>query len=172
MDEVWVPVKGYEGVIEVSNIGRVRTLNRESPLNGGTRLVKGQIANLQLKKNGYLQVAVRTPGKRKWFLVHRLVAQAFIPNLEGLPQVNHIDANKQNNNASNLEWTNAAENQNHAVKFGLTSNEEDHYKAKLTREQVLEIREMSGLHIDIAEKFGVNRSTVTCIKAKKTWKYV
>lgn len=172
--EIWKPVEGYEAFIEVSNLGRVRTVTRAIPLNGGVRIYPSQICTQRLKKNGYFQISVRLgPGNgRKWFLVHRLVAKAFIENPFGLPQVNHKDGNKQNNVDDNLEWCDESYNQNHAVKMGLCKNEERHYKVKLTREQVLAIRESTDPSGIEALKHGVSRSTVKCIRRRKTWKYV
>ena len=98
--EVWKDVAGYEGQYQVSNTGLVRSItfkknSRKEPL-----LIKPNVT-----KNGYLRVGLFTPEKEhKNFLVHRLVAVAFIENPNSLPCVNHIDENKQNNNAENLEW--------------------------------------------------------------------
>ncbi len=172
--EQWKKVDGYEGYLEVSNFGNVRTVAREVPLNGGIRKYESVVCSLTLKRNGYYQASVRLGGKdkRKWFLVHRLVAKAFLANDLNLPQVNHKDGNKVNNHADNLEWCDSSHNQNHAVKMGLCSNEEAHYKAKLTVEQVKEIRASNDFHRVIAERYGVGKSTITNIKLFKTWKYV
>lgn len=172
--EQWRQVGGYEEFLEVSNLGNVRTVARQIPLNGGLRYFKSIQCKLCLKRNGYFQVAVRLGGKdkRKWFLVHRIVALAFIPNPENLPQINHKDGNKTNNTVSNLEWCNSSHNQNHAVKMGLCSNEESHYKAKLTASEVREIRASNDSSKVAGEKYGVDKSTVKAIRRFKTWKYV
>ena len=86
--------------------------------------------------------------------------------------MNHKDGDKTNNKLSNLEWSNPSDNQNHAVKMGLCSNEEEHYKSKLTIEQIMDILNDNRLHRIIAKDYRVNRSTITAIKARKTWKYV
>jgi hypothetical protein len=172
-DEIWVPVNEYEDILQVSNFGNVRTLTRDIPVNGGVRVEKGRDCSKRLKKNGYLQIAVRLGDrKRKWFLVHRLVAKAFIPNPLNLPQVNHKDGNKQNNELSNLEWCTSSDNQYHALKAGLCSNEESHYKAKLTVEQVKSIRSSKDSSRIEAAKYGVDRGTIKAIRNFKTWKYV
>ena len=97
MEEIWKAVKGYEGLYEVSSFGNVRSLNW-----GGTGIVR----NLYLKKHnrGYCQGELFNGMNRHMYLVHRLVADAFIPNPNGLPHINHIDENKRNNNVDNLEW--------------------------------------------------------------------
>ncbi len=113
--EKWKDVKDFEGYYQISNKGNVRSLTRFD----GIRERKGQIIKPVLKYNGYLQVGLRKQGKRKYFGVHRLVAQHFISNPENKSQVNHIDCNKQNNNVSNLEWVTPKENSDHAHKNGL-----------------------------------------------------
>lgn len=94
--EFWVPVKGYEGLYEVSQSGQVRGTKRQ-----GTN---GNPLKAQRHKNGYLTVELCRNGKRKGALVHRIVAEAFLDNPYRLPCVNHKDENKENNAVENLEW--------------------------------------------------------------------
>ena len=96
MEEQWLDIIGYEGY-QVSNLGRVKSL-------GNYKTRKEKILKQCIDKDGYLQVQLCKNGKIKTFKVHRLVAQAFIPNPDNLPQVNHKDENKENNIVSNLEW--------------------------------------------------------------------
>ena len=110
--EYWKPILNYEGLYEVSNWGRVRSLDRWCSHRRGKQLKKGRILKLCTNKGGYLYVYLWKNGKGKYFLVHRLVAEAFIPNPDNLPQVNHKDENKLNNNAENLEWCSAKYNSN------------------------------------------------------------
>lgn len=99
MREEWRPVVGYEGRYEVSSLGRVRRVKIIFP---------------SKKKHGYMQVSlVDKAGVRRSLRLHRIVAEAFIPNPEGKPQVNHRDENPENNRADNLEWATAAENTNY-----------------------------------------------------------
>ena len=105
MDEVWKPVKGYEGLYEVSNMGRVKSLERTVWDNRGCyRTVPEKILRGRKNNCDYLQVHLYRDGKAKWHSIHRLVAQAFLENPQNLPEVNHIDEVRDNNIASNLEW--------------------------------------------------------------------
>ena len=103
MIEEWRPIEGYEGLYEVSNTGRVRSLDMYVK-GKGYRLHKGKVLSPAKNKNGYLKVNLHCNGKRKTITVHRLVAEAFIPNSDNLTQVNHRDEDKTNNNVENLEW--------------------------------------------------------------------
>ncbi len=112
----WRPVKGFEGLYEVSNLGQVKSLNYN-------RTGETKILRLSKDRYGYLQVSLRKNSKVYTKLVHRLVASAFIPNPEGKTQVNHIDGDKTNNKVDNLEWCTAKENIQHAWNTGLKNEE-------------------------------------------------
>ena len=108
MIEEWRPVVGYEGLYEVSNTGRVRSLDRYiKTCYGSYRLHKGKVLSPTKNKDGYLQVSLCYNRKIYKKYVHRLVAEAFIPNPYNLPQVNHLDEDKTNNRVENLEMCNA-----------------------------------------------------------------
>lgn len=145
MNEEWRPASGYEGIYEVSNLGNVRSVSRTiTDYRGFKRSKKGKIIHQGISISGY-NIACLCNGKltkEKQALVHRLVAQAFIPNPENKPQVNHIDGNKLNNHVENLEWATGSENQKHAVEHGLRVGlqGDKHPDAALTSEQVSEIR--------------------------------
>lgn len=111
MEEVWKDIDGYEGLYQVSNIGNVKSLK----FNHGNveKLIK------PFNNGGYLRVTFRVNRKAKNFLVHRLVAAAFIENPEGKDSVNHIDGDKCNNCVDNLEWVTKSENTRHAIRVGL-----------------------------------------------------
>lgn len=109
--EEWKPIIGYEGLYEVSNLGIVRSLNKTN-----NQYSMYATAGTSDGKHGYLKVKLQKNGKSKSFQVHRLVAEAFIDNPDKLPQVNHIDEDKQNNKVNNLEWCSAKYNSNYGTR--------------------------------------------------------
>ena len=114
MIEEWRPIPGYEGLYEVSNTGRVRSLDKYDSMN---RFLRGRILRLFTDGLGYLRAQLYSNSKRKSFLVHRLVAQAFIPNPDNLPQVNHRDENPSNDSVDNLEWCDGKYNVNYGTRI-------------------------------------------------------
>ncbi len=106
MQEIWKDIPNYEGLYQISNLGRVKSLERIVKYNHSKFSQKGMKERILSTKilNGYLAATLYKNKKRKSFLIHRLVANAFIPNPNNYPQVNHKDENKFNNNALNLEW--------------------------------------------------------------------
>ena len=110
IEEIWRPIEGYEGLYEVSNTGKVRSLDRYDNRNC---FRKGKVLSPIKDTDDYLKVNLYCNGKNKKCLVHRLVALTFIPNPDGLPQGNHKDEDKTNNNVDNLEWCNRKYNVNY-----------------------------------------------------------
>lgn len=115
MTEEWKWIAGYEGRYEVSNFGRIR-----SYANGrwGNQSVSRKL-RLKHYTNGYPCIVLYKDGTSKTVSIHRLVAQAFIPNPDNLPEVNHKDGDKENNNVRNLEWMTCSQNSQHAIDTGL-----------------------------------------------------
>ena len=118
MSEEWRDVVGYEGLYQVSDQGHVKSLERKvRHWRGGERIQKERILKPSNDRGGYLLVSLCDGEKRKTYTVHRLVCQAFHENPENKPCVNHIDENKTNNCASNLEWCTYAENNTHGTRI-------------------------------------------------------
>jgi hypothetical protein len=110
MAEKWEPINGFAGMYEVSNFGRVRSVDRFDSFG---RFRKGGLRKLRLDCDGYVLVTLSKENRSYTRKVHRLVAEAFIPNPERLPQVNHLDEHPGNNFVTNLEWCTAKQNANY-----------------------------------------------------------
>ena len=172
--ELWLPITGYEGYKEVSNLGRVRSLDRMviDP-RGWSYLKKGRIRKLKPSKGGYLRICIYKG--EKTCLVHRLVAEYFLqPPRPDQIQINHIDRNRHNNAASNLEWCSPLENYRYSASHGLHNASTNPNKAhKLTLDRVVAIRSDRTLGLTyktIAAKFGVSPRLISLIARNKLWK--
>lgn len=162
MSEEWRPVVGYEGLYDVSNAGRVRRV-------GG-----GYLRPMAMPR-GYLQVALSSGGVERRHLVHRLVASAWLGPPPPGTAVNHIDGDKANNRADNLEWATARQNTAHAIETGLYApTGETNPAAKLREADVREILRLRGTatHKEIAARFRVHRSTVSQIYRGHNWPHI
>lgn len=113
--EIWKDIKGYEGLYQVSNLGRVKSLERNIKGRRGITRIKEKILNLVQDKDGYFIVTLCNNGKQKTCKVHRLVGETFIKNPNNFPQINHKDENKQNNKVSNLEFCTQKYNTNYGT---------------------------------------------------------
>ena len=121
MQEIFKDIKGYEGLYQVSNLGNVKSLPKGDGNGNKERILKFDNSN-KTNTTTYLRVTLSGNGKTKRFSVHRLVAEAFIPNPDNKPHVNHIDNNGENNTVANLEWCTHSENMVHAQKQGRLPN--------------------------------------------------
>ena len=115
IEEIWKPIKNYEGLYEVSNLGRIKGVTRYVKGKVGYRIQKEKIRKCEVSSNGYLHVLLCKNGKYTTHNVHRLVAGAFIPNPDNLPEINHKDENKENNCVDNLEWCTRKYNMNYGT---------------------------------------------------------
>lgn len=113
--EVWKEPEGYEGFVQVSNTGKVRSIRT----NHGRYQERELIQRIRSETCQYLQVSITKHNVSHKEFIHRLVAKTFVPNPNNKPQVNHIDGNKLNNNACNLEWVTCSENHKHAYATNL-----------------------------------------------------
>lgn len=123
MKEIWKDISGYEGLYQVSNMGRVRSVDKYVQNHSKFNFKKGQLKKLRPKDNKYLIVDLYKSNKPKTCYVHRLVAFAFIDNPLNKETVNHIDGNVQNNCVDNLEWATPSEQNYHFYALGLKSKE-------------------------------------------------
>nr|DAM25038.1 MAG TPA: homing endonuclease [Caudoviricetes sp.] len=157
--EAWKDVKGYEGYYQVSNYGRVRSVDRVD-MRGQHR--KGKVLANSLNSGGYLLVDLHRDRKVKYCLVHRLVAGEFLSNPNGLPEINHKDENITNNKVSNLEWCSHSYN----INYG-TRNEKAGKAIARVQEKPIYVIAPSGHHYcfgsikKAAELLGLSRGTVS-----------
>jgi hypothetical protein len=167
MIEEWRDIEGYEGMYQVSNFGRVKSFKRKNVI-----IMKDCINNM-----GYCLVCLWVDkGNKKMKRVHRLVAQAFLPNPNGFPSVNHKDMNQINNRVDNLEWCDQTHNIRHAHKnrFINTAKGSRSGKSKLKENQVLKIVRLFENMNDkkIAEKYKVSSATIRSIRVGNTWSWL
>lgn len=169
--ERWAAIAGFENMYEVSDFGNVRRIGR------GRGSVNGRMRHLTNHAGGYLTVSLYKDNAPRPFLVHRLVAEAFIGPIPPRHEVNHIDGNKTNNQLGNLEILTRSENILHGVRSGLIPiTGENNPQSKLTNDSVLEIRR---LHADgwggykaLAKRFDISWSVIRNIVKRKTWRHL
>lgn len=133
-NENWIDIDGYKELYKVSNLGRVLSMTKSVKGNWGKQIVrKEKLLKSNINRGGYAYVVLCKNNTQKTFTIHKLVALAFIPNVENKKQVNHKDCDKQNNNVLNLEWNTAKENMNHAHLMGVMNMPKrgNHPQAKL-----------------------------------------
>lgn len=171
MSETWKVVENFEGLYEVSNIGRIRSKKRQGS--------QGGVLVNTPNGTGYYMMRFqdRSRGLYVAELVHRVVAKAFIPNPENKPQVNHINSIRTDNRVENLEWVTNLENVRHSQAAGRFNHlGENNNSAKLTEKQVVEIKLLikEGNFKDryIGEIYGVSRENIRDIRLGKLWKHV
>lgn len=175
--EIWKDIKGFEGLYQVSNLGRVKSF-------WAWRGANQRILNPYTDRGGYLWLSFSKNKKSYFQLIHRLVANAFIPNPKNKRTVNHKNGDKTDNRVENLEWCTQSENNFHAYKNGLQTPGklvkdqlgEKNLQAKLTKKQVLEIRKKHSLGIytqkEIGEQYGVGISCINAIIKNRSWRHI
>ena len=170
--EEWKDVLGYEGLYEVSSMGRVRSLKRF--IKTRNRTYGGKI----LKQNtvsGYKAICICKNNIKKTFLVHFLVLTSFVGQRKDGFQCCHNNGNRIDNNLANLRWDTTKANHADKHKHGTALLGTKHHQCKLTEHEVLEIRKMAsdGLKITkIANTFNVSRKNIRCIASRMTWKHI
>lgn len=178
--EEWRDVCSYEGYYQVSNKGRVKSLDRtvSHSYENGRRVLKERVLSISVNSKGYLCVMFSKNGKTKPMRIHRMVAQAFIPNPNNLPEVNHKDEDKTNNNVENLEWCTHLYNirwGTGSVRAGLSRLGQKHTygestgTSKLKEFQVIEIFKSNKKYTELMAEYNIGISAISNIKNKKTW---
>jgi len=173
--EIWKDIEGYEGSYQVSNYGRVKSLNRLVIRKDGVLLTyRGRILRSRKSSSGYYNGLLCKKGNQTNYQISRLVAKAFISNSENKSEVNHKDGIKTNNFATNLEWCTRSENQHHAYLIGLRNyKRENHPELKLNEFQVRVIRKCNNLtQKELGRIFNVSQVQISTIKLNKGWKHM
>lgn len=165
MIEEWRNIKGYEGLYQVSNLGRVRSLDHYASNGVKDIIYKGRILSQNLGTNGYLSVQLSKGGKIVRRMIHRLVGEAFIDNPSKLPMINHKDENKKNNVADNLEWCDAKYNSNygHAREKISKKRRGVPFPTKWKSVICVETGERFKSVKEAAEKTGTNKSAISMV---------
>jgi len=189
-NEIFVPIFGWEEYYQVSNLGRIKSLQRtvlvkRSPNNFYRNKKEIFIKIHFCKTNGYKMVCLQVENKMKNYLLHRLIASAFVPNPNKYDFVNHIDGNKLNNSILNLEWCTKSQNTYHAFRNGLNDKAIASAKArrgelascvKLTEKDVVSLRSdwASGsyTHKQLGIKYGIGPTSSASIIQRRSWKHV
>jgi len=175
LNEIFLPVKGYEGLYEVSNYGRIKSCKRIVPHGRhGTFELKEKYLKIQKEKAGYVTCALCINGKAKRFKIHRLIALSFIPNPTNKADINHKNGIKTDNRIENLEWCTSSENQRHALNNGLKIPKYGtmHHSTKLTINEVKEIFKSGQSCMKLSKKYNICHSSIHDIKTGKTWSSV
>lgn len=179
MEEVWKDIKGYENKYQVSNFGNVRSKDRLD--SAGRNRIKGQSLKVVIGNHGYKRLNLCKDGKPRLWLVHRLVAEAFIPNPNNLPYVNHKDENPANNNVSNLEWCTHLYNMNYGTikerhsrdMTGKMINRPDKSKAVLQYDKVGNFIARYSSTCEAKRETGLSQSNISaCCRGVKNHKTV
>lgn len=178
--ETWRSVPDYEGIYEISNLGRIKSLDRSCTDKRGRKyFLYGKLMKQKTTSFNYQTISLSKTSKSKDFFIHKLVALAFIPNPENKKEVNHINGIKSDNTVFNLEWCTRSENNRHAIDTGLLVAQRgvDRYNSKLTEEQVIRIKKAykknPKLHQKkLAEEMGICRKALNSIVKGHTWKHI
>jgi hypothetical protein len=174
--EQWKDVIGYEGLYQVSDLGRLKSLRKKVRARTGSFSYKRERILKQSFYKGYLRTCLTYGCKKETSSIHRLVALAFIPNPENKNSVNHKNTIKKDNFISNLEWNTQKENVNHAYDNNLVPfmQGERHGASKLTEKDVLEIRSLRGIisGVELSKRYNISTSVICAIFKKRIWKHI
>lgn len=169
--EVWKDIDGFESLYQVSSYGRIRSLPRYK--------TRGRVLKQCISKKGYLRTSIMGKPNTAYLIMHRVVAKAFIPNPNNLPEVNHKDGNKQNNHVDNLEWCTHEYNVKHSVENKLADYSKiagsKNSQSKLNEIEVVKIRQMhkDGKNFtEIAKQYNVTANLIGMVCRMQNWKHV
>ena len=172
--EIWHPVDGFEELYHISNFGRIKALPVIKKHGRYSHLHSEKILRPSIDKRGYHRYCISKYSNKKYHSSHNLTGIYFVPNPQIKPTVNHKYGNKDDNRYFMLEWFTNKEQINHADEMGLRKvRGENSHKAKLTSEQVVEIRATyNGDRKGFAKRYGVYVSAISKIMKRQTWKHI
>lgn len=175
VNEIWKDIPGFPGY-QASDLGRIKAMPKQSynARSGGLCWRKERILTAKGDTSGYLSHTLKGPTLKKQWLAHRIIALAWIPNPGRKEFVNHKNGIKTDNRVANLEWCTKSENGVHAVENGLHTalRGEINGNHRLTKAEVIDIRNSNGTQKEIANRFGIGRTTVQYIKKRKLWAHI
>lgn len=173
MQEEWRQVVGWEGLYEISNLGKVRSIKRSIKNNLGFRSIGGgEVKPFLHKGNGYLSVNFTADGNRKQLLLHRLVLEAFVgPCPKGMEGC-HNDGNRENPKAENLRWDTRKNNHADKKEHGTWQGGEASGTSRLTEDDVRYIRSSAEAIADLACRFNVSKGCIEKAKYRSTWRHI
>jgi hypothetical protein len=181
--EQWKDIVGYENLYKVSDLGRIKALKRMVPARNNSFSCKIERILKQATYKDYLRCCLTHESKKETVSIHRVVAIAFIPNPDNLPEINHKglrpdgkEGNKSDNRVVSLEWSTRLQNAQHAKNNNLVTyvGGERHGASKLKEFQVLEIRALKGIktQMELAKQYNISRYIIQSIQARKIWKKI
>ncbi len=177
--EEWKAIEGYDDYYEISNYGRVKSLERQVPhasRKSGLQMVPARILKAAIGKNGYLHVALSKSDVKQSLNIHRLVLKAFVGPCPKGKECRHLDGDSENNFMWNLTWGTPKENCRDKTKHGTQNSGEKNGASALTKSQVFEIHRLGSetnlLHREIGVMFGVRRQAVGEILNGQRWKHI
>lgn len=176
-NEIWKDIPGYEGFYQISNMGRVKGLERTIVYkNNYVHKYESKVKKQKITEDGYLRVGLNKSNNQKWITVHRLVALAFIPNPNNKETVNHINENKKDNRVENLEWMTRIENQSYGTARERATKSKSKKVLQLTTNGELVKEWSSAVEAEKTGKFSNSHICSCCKGRRKThkgyiWKY-
>lgn len=173
-EETWLPVPGYGGLYDVSNLARVRSNSRPSRNHRASYMTKPRIKKFTVASHGYLVARFTSKeGEFKNIYLHSIMCAVFNGEAPpGKPSVNHVNGIKTDNRPENLEWVSPEGNTEHALETGLAKRGSIHHFAKLTEANVLDILEDHRVSSRVAEDYGVHKSAIKSIRRGKSWRHL
>ena len=173
--ENYLPIPNYEDNYLIDTFGNIKSLDKKVKNKNGYRIIKGKMLKPKLDKYGYLKIGLTKNNKQKYYFVHRLVAETFLPNPNNYKIINHIDGNKTNNYVENLEWCTQSHNVKEAYRIGIKKGVSAEHKgsknpkSKLTEKEVLLILDNKNKGINIKNSYMLFEDKISFKGFEQIW---